>query len=142
MRRKQLIGTLAGVSLLLLSGAAILKISDRSGKSDAGGEALVAVNVPQLTGAALQGQDLFQKNCVACHGENASGRNGSGPPLVHKIYEPGHHADGSFFQAVARGVRAHHWPFGNMPPVENVTGREVEKIVAYVRTLQRANGIY
>jgi hypothetical protein len=38
-------------------------------------------------------------------------------------------------------VRAHHWRFGNMPPVDGVNRAEVEKIVAYVRALQRANGI-
>jgi len=72
---------------------------------------------------------------------NAAGQEGIAPPLVHKIYEPSHHADGSFFLAVRQGVRAHHWPFGNMPPIEDLTERDVGRIVAYVRTLQRANGI-
>ncbi|KKK93735.1 hypothetical protein LCGC14_2689930, partial [marine sediment metagenome] len=30
---------------------------------------------------------------------------------------------------------------GNMPPVEGVTPGEVKMVVAYVRELQRANGI-
>ncbi|WP_428687159.1 c-type cytochrome [Roseibium sp.] len=105
------------------------------------GAALVAVSVPEMTGAALEGEVLFKTNCAACHGENAAGRNEFGPPLVHKIYEPGHHADPAFLLAAMRGVRAHHWPFGDMPPVEGVSEQDVEKIVAYVRTLQRANGI-
>ena len=45
--------------------------------------------------------------------------------------EPGHHGDGSFHQAVARGVRAHHWRFGDMPPVEGLSRRDVAGIVAY-----------
>lgn len=103
--------------------------------------ALVAVTVPDLSGAALEGETLFKKNCAACHGDNAAGRDGLGPPLVHKIYEPGHHGDGAFFLAVQQGVRAHHWPFGNMQPVAGVSHNDVENIIAYVRTLQRANGI-
>ena len=76
-----------------------------------------------------------------CHGENATGTE-QGPPLVHKIYEPGHHADASFYRAVERGVRSHHWPFGNMPPIPGVSRKDVTRILAFVRELQRANGIY
>ena len=64
-----------------------------------------------------------------------------GPPLVHVIYEPSHHGDAAFVLAVRPGVRAHHWPFGNMLPVEGVSDRAVADIIAYVRALQRANGI-
>jgi hypothetical protein len=60
---------------------------------------------------------------------------------VHKIYEPSHHGNESFQRAVAMGVRAHHWPFGNMPKVAGVTRAEVSTIITYVRELQRANGI-
>jgi len=138
----RLFGALA-VLFLLISGGAVLFVTSYGEEDVASdGEPLAVVKVPELTPVLREGQDLFAENCAACHGDNASGRNGYGPPLVHKIYEPGHHADGAFFLAAARGVRAHHWPFGDMPPVENVTGPDVEKIVAYLRTLQRANGIY
>lgn len=100
----------------------------------------VIVTVPQLSGVAASGKVVFDRNCVACHGANAAGGQG-GPPLVHKIYEPGHHADISFVLAVKNGVRQHHWSFGSMPPIPGVSEAEVEQIIAYVRTLQRANGI-
>ncbi len=117
--------------------------SDKSPSNNAGGGApIVKVAVPQLSGSALEGEMLFNTNCAACHGPNAAGQDGVAPPLVHKIYEPGHHADGSFYLAAARGVRAHHWPFGDMPPVPDVSEQDVTKIIAYVRTLQRENGIY
>lgn len=105
------------------------------------GSPLVRVNVPQVSGVAAAGENLFNKNCATCHGANATGLDGAGPPLVHIIYEPNHHSDAAFHLAVQRGVRAHHWSFGDMPPVEGVGQEDVEKIVAYVRTLQRANGI-
>lgn len=99
------------------------------------------VSVPELPSTAAAGEILFNDNCATCHGTNAAGLEGAGPPLVHIIYEPNHHSDAAFHLAVQRGVRAHHWPFGDMPPVEGVGGEDVDKIVAYVRTLQRANGI-
>lgn len=47
----------------------------------------------------------------------------------------------AFQMAVVQGVRAHHWPFGDMPPQEGLTRADVRNIIAYVRELQRANGI-
>ena len=52
--------------------------------------ATVDVKVPKLSAMGLQG-------------ENAGGGPG-GPPLAHKIYQPGHHADGAFSFALKKGV--------------------------------------
>ncbi|MFD0917568.1 c-type cytochrome [Pseudahrensia aquimaris] len=97
--------------------------------------------MPELLGAALEGEKAFNANCSSCHGTNASGKDGFAPPLVHKIYEPSHHSDMSFVLAVKQGVRQHHWPYGNMPPIAGVSDQEIADIIIYVRTLQRANGI-
>ena len=85
----------------------------------------------------MPGAALFERNCARCHGRSAAGGPG-GPPLVHRIYEPGHHADAAFHLAVRQGVRAHHWRFGNMPPIPGVTEAEVNQIIAYVRALQKS----
>lgn len=98
------------------------------------------VALPSLTGTALAGQSLFAANCSECHGSKAQGTD-NGPPLIHKIYEPGHHADETFQRAVKLGARAHHWSFGDMPRVEGVSRGDVEKILAFVRAVQRHNGI-
>ncbi|WP_347313051.1 c-type cytochrome [Defluviimonas sp. SAOS-178_SWC] len=103
--------------------------------------AMVAVTPAALTGNEVLGETAFNAKCAACHGTNAAGTDGKAPPLIHKFYEPGHHGDQAFLMAVQNGVRAHHWPFGNMPPVEGLTVSDVANIVAYVRALQRANGI-
>ena len=105
------------------------------------GAPMVAVTVPTMDPKMITGEKLFNDNCAACHGAAASGRDGIGPPLIHKIYEPSHHGDAAFLLAAKRGVRAHHWPFGNMPVVENVNETDVQRIVDYVRFIQRANGI-
>ena len=103
---------------------------------------LARVSVPdQLSDLALIGKKGFDTNCASCHGQNAAGQNGIAPPLIHKIYEPSHHGDESFQRAVAMGVRAHHWKFGNMPAIEGLTRADIKAITAYVRELQRHNGI-
>jgi hypothetical protein len=43
--------------------------------------------------------------------------------------------------AVALGVQAHHWRFGNMLAIEGLTRGDVTMIITYIRELQRANGI-
>ncbi len=102
---------------------------------------IVTVNVPTLSAAAKIGETAFNAICAACHGVNAAGNEGKGPPLIHKIYEPSHHGDMSFFLAVQNGVRAHHWPFGDMAPVTGLTEGDVKNIIIYIREVQLANGI-
>lgn len=106
------------------------------------GAPLVEVKVPPLSALQQAGEEAFAEKCAACHGDNAAGKDGSGPPLVHVIYEPNHHGDAAFFLAARNGVRQHHWRFGDMPPVEGIDDAEIEPIVAYVRRLQQANGIF
>lgn len=106
------------------------------------GTPLAEVTVPELSAVAQAGREVFEVSCAACHGVNAAGQDGVAPPLVHVIYEPNHHGDQSFYQAVRYGVRAHHWRFGNMPAIEGVSQSQVGDIIAYVRELQRANGIF
>ena len=107
-----------------------------------GGPIHVQVNVkmPDLSADAVQGRTLFETNCAACHGKSGGGTE-NGPPLIHKIYEPSHHGDMSFYMAVKQGVRAHHWKFGNMAPVEGVSDNDMSMILAFVREVQRHNGI-
>ncbi|NVO54328.1 c-type cytochrome [Rhodobacteraceae bacterium B1Z28] len=105
------------------------------------GDAMVAIQMPPIEGHAAFGQRIFENACAACHGSNAVGVEGAGPPLIHVIYEPSHHADESFQRAVAMGVRSHHWQFGDMPPVEGLTRGDVSMVIDYIREIQRANGI-
>jgi mono/diheme cytochrome c family protein len=110
------------------------------GSGGASKKVTVDVKVPDLSAVAITGKTAFEANCAACHGAKAAGTD-KGPPLVHDIYNPGHHADGAFFLAVRLGVRQHHWPYGDMPPQRQVTEPQVAAIVQYVRELQAANGI-
>lgn len=110
---------------------------------DARAQAIVKdVIVPELTAIERVGERKFNDNCAACHGANGGGTEGLAPPFIHKVYEPNHHGDIAFQLAAKQGVRQHHWPFGNMPPIPSVSQRDVTEITAYIRALQRANGIY
>jgi hypothetical protein len=98
------------------------------------------VRVPELSAVARAGQLAYHRRCASCHGQVGQG-TATGPPLVHPIYRPGHHADVAFELAVRRGVRAHHWQLGDMPPQPTVPVAEVVEITRFVRELQQANGI-
>jgi len=106
--------------------------------SASAGEGGSAIQVPE---EFRSGEELFNAFCASCHGVRARGTT-MGPPLVHQIYEPSHHADAAFFRAAAQGVRAHHWEFGNMPKIAGTTPEDVKRIVQYVRWLQRQAGIH
>lgn len=102
--------------------------------------ATINVSIPPLSSLAESGKSAFDANCASCHGPNGRG-TGNGPPLIHDIYNPGHHSDEAFFIAARLGVRRHHWPYGDMPPQPQVTQDQLAAIVRYVRELQVANGI-
>lgn len=136
------VALVAALAVYLYSGSPERSEQDSNRASQEVGERLVQVAVPTTFSEAAQiGKRAYDAVCADCHGENAAGRNGMGPPLVHKIYEPSHHADAAFLLAVRNGVRAHHWNFGNMPPQQGLTDADVKGITRYVRELQRANGI-
>ncbi len=97
------------------------------------------VTEPAATPEINLGKMNYQAFCQKCHGVNGAGTD-KGPPFLHKVYQAGHHGDQSFYMAAKNGAQAHHWKFGDMPPVEGVNEAQVEKIIVYVRALQKANG--
>ncbi len=99
-----------------------------------------ALVVPRLSMRAEIGKAAYDGVCAACHGADGVGTD-QGPPFIHPIYNPGHHADEAFFRAAHDGVRAHHWRFGDMPAQPDVSDQKITAIVVYVREMQRANGI-
>ncbi len=99
--------------------------------------ATLTSNVPE---EHSKGEAAFNRYCAGCHGKAAAGTD-HGPSFINRIYEPSHHGDPSFFLAPRRGVRAHHWNFGDMPKIEGVSDDDLKQIVGYIRWLQRQAGI-
>ena len=118
----------------LLASLLLLAAAGCAGSSTDGSGATTTAGDPRA-GAAL-----YADNCAACHGADLRGTP-AGPPFLHEVYEPGHHADASFLLAVQRGVPQHHWDFGAMPPVPGLDQQDVADIIAFVREEQRAVGI-
>ena len=87
------------------------------------------------------GRQSFDASCARCHGSFAVGTE-AGPPLVHRYYEPSHHADEAFRRAIRFGVQPHHWGYGPMPAIEGLTEAQADDIIAYIRWLQRRAGVY
>lgn len=110
--------------------------TDNNAASTAEPTGIAAAVPPELQ----RGAELFDSNCAICHGVGAKGTD-KGPTFLDPTYRPGHHPDQAFHLAATAGVRAHHWQFGNMPPVQGVTQEQVAEITAYIRWLQRQNGI-
>jgi mono/diheme cytochrome c family protein len=96
---------------------------------------------PELTPILNLGKMNYEVNCASCHGKTARGTD-KGPTFISKIYHPGHHGDGAFYLATRNGVRAHHWPFGNMPRIPQVSDQQIKLIINYVRAIQKANGVF
>jgi cytochrome c len=123
------------VLAVVVGGALVMiaRFSDQDGS-------MVDIKLPVFSQQAHAGEKAFENNCLQCHGKNAAGGKG-GPPLIHAIYNPGHHGDASFFRAMQQGTRQHHWRFGNMPAQRQVGKADARAIVRYIRELQIANGI-
>lgn len=135
MPRRWLI-TLAVVTLLIAVGYVTSNWMQRDRRA----AARRPVVVPELSEAARTGAPAFALHCAGCHGPDAGG-TATGPTLIDPIYRPAHHADASFRLAVRHGVAAHHWSFGNMPPVPGLNADQLASIIRYVREVQRANGV-
>jgi cytochrome c5 len=115
-----------------LLGAGLLAIASQTALADE------SVNIPFRL---AKGQVMFELKCSACHGATLMGTD-KGPPLIHPFYKPSHHDDDSFYRAGLKGVRAHHWNFGDMPPVEGMTQRKMKSIIEYIRYYQQQKELY
>ncbi len=87
------------------------------------------------------GQMLFDNYCSECHGADLRGSE-SGPPLLHPYYIPSHYSDSAFYSAVLQGVKAQQWNFGDMKPVMGISEAQIKRIIAFVRYVQKQNGMY
>jgi mono/diheme cytochrome c family protein len=83
-----------------------------------------------------RGNELFQINCVVCHGTGGKGDGPIASKLLNKPFDltsfPIHSiTDGGIFFVISTGVP------GKMPALnENLTVRERWDVVNYVRTLK------
>lgn len=89
--------------------------------------------------AGADGAIVYQARCASCHGEDLRGTD-KGPSQLSIVYEPNHHSDESYRLAIRNGVGQHHWGFGNMPAVEDITDEQIELVIDYIRSQQQTLG--
>ncbi|RMH37928.1 MAG: cytochrome c [Nitrospirae bacterium] len=131
---------LATIAVFLISIANCSEAGRESPSTNASVDRVRKIARVPLPPELAAGEQKYAIFCSGCHGIEGQGTD-HGPPLVHKIYEPSHHSDLAFQRAAANGVRAHHWNFGDMPPIEGITSHDVTEITRYIRWLQRQAGI-
>jgi len=133
-RRTRRFAARCGLLGVVAAGLLVVGCGDDSGDSaDRGGPS------DTVPGSDLDGAALYEQSCASCHGSDLRGTD-QGPSHLSEVYEPGHHSDDSFRAAIARGVPAHHWDFGDMEPVPGLDDAEVDAIIAYIRQQQQAEG--
>lgn len=99
-------------------------------------ESTAAETAPEAGGL---GADVYAQSCASCHGDDLRGTD-KGPSFLSIVYEPNHHTDASFRSAIANGAPQHHWPFGDMKPVDGLSKDDVDAVIAYIRAEQERLG--
>ena len=135
---KRLIVPMIGAAVILAVVAIVAFGGNSSPRDPMTGESEFDIPV-QDSALVAGGESLYRTSCAACHGSGLRGTE-FGPPLLSVVYQPGHHSDESFMSAAFNGVPAHHWNFGDMPPIPNLTQDDMERIIAFVRENQRIEG--
>mgnify|MGYP001817303926 CR=1 FL=1 len=124
------------VAMVIVAVLVITACNDASETTTEAGSTGIA---PQDSDLVEVGNAVYQANCAECHGTDLRGTD-TGPSHLSIVYEPNHHGDAAFVLAIQRGTPAHHWPFGDMEPVEGLTDSDIAAIIAYVREQQRIHG--
>lgn len=122
---------------LSIAAAIVLSVALSACASDDGAAAPTESLAPLAADA--DGATIYQARCASCHGEDLRGTD-KGPSQLSIVYEPGHHGDDSYRAAISNGVPQHHWGFGNMPAVEDITDDQTERVITYIRAQQQELG--
>ena len=95
---------------------------------------------PELSPQATAGKQNFEAVCAKCHGLALRGTD-QGPPFLNPIYAPANHSDDVFLAAMKNGAPQHMWKLGPMPKPQGLAPNSEPDVIAYIRAMQKANGI-
>ena len=96
--------------------------------------------VPASSLSAQAGRIAFAEECAGCHGRLAGGTE-RGPDLIQPAYGRRARSDAQFRRAVREGMPARRGGYGEMPAVKGVSERRLDRMIAFLREVQRVNGI-
>ena len=103
------------------------------------GSDTAATAPPEPIPTDANGATVYALRCASCHGEDLRGTT-KGPSQLSIVYEPNHHNDDAYRNAIRNGVAQHHWAYGNMPTIEDITDQQIELVINYIRTQQQQLG--
>jgi mono/diheme cytochrome c family protein len=96
---------------------------------------------PPVSSLSVQHGGLaFAEECAGCHGRLARG-TARGPDLIHPDYGPSARSDAQFRRAIREGRRARRGGYADMPPAANLSERNLDRMITFLREIQRVNGI-
>ena len=116
--------------------AAVLSACGSKG-SDSDSQSSAPLTPEQLI---ARGHTIFQSTCAVCHGDNLSGTS-MAPSMLQPAFAPGQTPDIAFANAIQRGVPQKRFTKGPMPAQPSVAAKDIPAVIAYVRSVQQANGI-
>jgi len=90
-------------------------------------------------GAVNSGRIAFASECAQCHGRLARGTR-HGPDLIAPAYGPAIASDDRIRRAVRNGVATADGRLA-MAAVPGVSERDLARMIAFLREMQRVNGI-
>jgi mono/diheme cytochrome c family protein len=137
-----------GFALLLATGVlavAIACTSEESPESRAETNAPAASSAAKVTPAMIaRGRELYKANCVACHGETGKG-DGPGAGVLKP--PPRDHTDRAYMSTLTDKEIADIIKMGGaikgkplMPSHPQLSGDDLNALVAYVRSLSEPSG--
>jgi cytochrome c5 len=96
---------------------------------------LVSLGSAYAAGDATAGKAVYERACKACHGVTGTANPGMAKAMNVDIKDLGSSevqamGDGDLKKVVTEGK-------GKMRPIASVTGKSVDDVVAYVRTLKK-----
>lgn len=96
---------------------------------------VLALAAANLWAGADEGKEIFTKSCKACHGAD-----GQGNPAIAKMMkiemkplsspEVQSHSDADLKEIITKGK-------GKMKPVTSLNAKQVDDVIAYIRTLKK-----
>ena len=95
---------------------------------------------PVSTLSVQAGRIAFAEEFAGCHGRLARG-NERGPDLIQPDYGRRVRSDAQFRRAVREGIPVPRAGYGAMPAVKGVSERRLDRMIAFLREVQRVNGI-
>ena len=97
--------------------------------------------IPELSEQAQYGRTVINTQCAECHGVDGTGGSAKGPPILHPMYRRAVYPDHHFKKMVREGKREKNWRFGPMPAFPDISDRDIDAVIAFVREVQIATHV-